>query len=372
MENEVIPFLEVMENVMKAFHVKPLRSYLPPIFCALIAAAIVNPAQASTTLRISHFLPAMSNAQQNVIEPWCEDLEVQSEGELRCQIYPSMQLGGTPAQLADMVRNGVIDIAWTALGYSAGRFPRSEALELPFMLPSGNVEASRIAWEFTHGPAAADFSDYKVLAVHSDGGSVFHTRETPIHDRADMEELRLRASTRMASNLIDTLGASAVSMPPAQIADTLAKGVIDGAAASWEVVPPTKLNEVTYYHTETAPNQATPTVTVLALLMNKRSYDQLPEKARQVLDSLSGETLSVRFGKAWDEAISKVKTQVQKDPEQEVTTLDDAAYDEMRSATRGIVDDWTSSGGGDVDRRALIEALKSVVDEHVPELRRKD
>lgn len=329
-------------------------------------------AAAATTLRIAHFLPAVSNAQQHVIEPWCEDLETQSEGELRCQIYPSMQLGGTPAQLADMVRNGVVDIAWTALGYSAGRFPRSEALELPFMLPAGGVEGSRVTWAFTQGPARKDFADYHVLAAHSDGGSVFHTRETPIHDRADMQGLRLRAPTRMASNLIDTLGASAVSMPPAQIADTLAKGVIDGASAGWEVVPPTKLDEVTHYHIETAADQATPTVTVLALLMNQRRYDQLPEKARQVLDSLSGETLSVRFGRAWDEAIAKVKTQLEGDPDQTVITLDAAAYDDMRDATRSIVDDWIAEGDGDIDRDALVETLESVVDEHAPELRRAE
>lgn len=337
------------------------RSSLVLWFCALMSAAVALPAQAAITLRISHFLPAISNAQQHVLDPWCDDLEAQSEGEIRCQIYPSMQLGGTPAQLADMVRNGVVDIAWTALGYSAGRFPRSEALELPFMLPSGGVTASRIAWQFTQNEAAEDFRDYRVLAIHSDGGSVFHTRETPIHGRADMAGLRLRAPTRMASRLIEQLGASAVSMPPAQIADTLAKGVIDGAAAAWEVVPPTKLNEVTHYHTETADNQATPTVTVLALLMNRRSYDRLPEKARKVLDALSGETLSKRFGEAWDKAADKARTNVAKDSDQMIVTLDDAAWNDMREATQGIVDEWVASGD-DIDRRLLVDSLVDLVE----------
>ncbi|MCH4813711.1 TRAP transporter substrate-binding protein [Vreelandella neptunia] len=335
----------------------------------LITATL--PAHATTTLRIMHFLPAMSNAQQHVIEPWCEDLETRSEGELRCQIYPSMQLGGTPAQLADTVRNGVVDIAWTALGYSAGRFPRSEALELPFVLPSGGVEASRIAWQFTQDHAAEDFRDYKLLAVHSDGGSVFHTRETPINNLADMNDLRLRASTRMASNLIEELGASAVSMPPAQIADTLAKGVIDGAAAAWEVVPPTKLNEVTFYHTETADDQATPTVTALALLMNQRSYDRLPDDAREVLDSLSGEVLSERFGKAWDDAIDEAKSGVEADPEHTVITLDDAAWHSMEEVTRSLATNWMADSSGGIDRRTLAESLSVIVEEQAPELRLK-
>ena len=346
-----------------------LRLSLGVAVVASMAASL--PAQAATTLRIMHFLPAMSNAQQQVIEPWCEDLEAQSEGELRCQIYPSMQLGGTPAQLADTVRNGVVDIAWTALGYSAGRFPRSEAMELPFVLPSGGVEASRIAWQFSQEHAAEDFEDYKVLAVHSDGGSVLHTRETPIRNLESMSGQRLRSPTRMASRIIDEMGASAVSMPPAQIADTLAKGVIDGATAGWEVVPPTKLNEVTFYHTENADDQATATVTVLALLMNQRSYDRLPDEAREVLDSLSGEVLSERFGSAWDAAISDARSSIEADPAHTIITLDDAAWQEMNSATRGIATEWMDNSDDGIDRRALAEALAALGDEQVPDLRLK-
>lgn len=320
---------------------------------------------AETTLRITHFLPSVASVQRGVLEPWCADLEERSEHTIRCQIYPAMQLGGIPSQLPDMVRNGVVDIAWTALGYSAGRFPRSEALELPFMLPAGGVTASQIAWDFVQGPARDDFADYHVLAVHSDGGAVFHSRPRAIHGIDDMAGLKLRAPTRMASRLIDALGASAVSMPPGQIADTLAKGVIDGASASWEVVPPTKLDEVTHYHTESASDQATPTVTVLAFLMNKERYEQLPAQAREALDSLSGETLSRRFGRAWDNAIVPVRTRLENDPEQTVIALDHAAYEAMRDASQGVTDDWMASSAGDIDRAALVDSLRAIVDAYV-------
>ncbi|MCM2973319.1 TRAP transporter substrate-binding protein [Larsenimonas suaedae] len=325
-------------------------------------------ASAVTTLRITHFLPAVASVQRQVLDPWCDELEARSGHEIRCQIYPSMQLGGIPSQLPDMVRNGVVDIAWTALGYSAGRFPRSEALELPFMLPAGGDEGSRIAWAFTQGPARKDFADYHVLAVHSDGGAVFHSRDTLIYDAADMAGLKLRAPTRMASRMIDALGASAVSMPPAQIADTLAKGVINGASAGWEVVPPTKLDEVTRYHTEPAAHQATPTVTVLAFLMNKQSYERLPDKARAALDALSGEGLSRRFGKAWDDAIVRVRAKVKNDPDQTVITLDDAAYNGMRDASRSVTEDWMASREGGVDRAALVRALEALVEQKEPAL----
>ncbi|MCM2131296.1 TRAP transporter substrate-binding protein [Larsenimonas rhizosphaerae] len=334
-----------------------------------LLAVFSSSAQAATTLRIAHFLPSVSNIQKNVLEPWCAELQTRSEDELRCQIYPSMQLGGTPAQLADMARNGVVDIAWTALGYSAGRFPRSETLELPFMLPAGGVTANRIIWEFTQRYAQDDFKEYKVLAVHTDGGTAFHTRNTPIRGAGDMKGLRMRASTRMASQVIDALGGAPVSMPPAQIADTLSKGVIDGAALSWEVVLPAKLDEVTRFHSDTRADQTSPTITVLALLMNKRRYDRLPDEQKQVLDALSGAALSQRAGVAWDKAIAEARQTVASDPTQTLVTLDDAAHDAMRQATQPIVDRWANSTEGGIDRPALITGLQGIVAEQAPELK---
>ena len=58
-----------------------------------------------------------------------------------------MQLGGTPVQLYDQAKDGVVDIVWTLPGNTAGRFPRIEVFELPFMM--NNAEAtSKAYWEY--------------------------------------------------------------------------------------------------------------------------------------------------------------------------------------------------------------------------------
>ena len=58
----------------------------------------------------------------------------ESNDRLKCQIYPSMQLGGSPPQLFDQVKDGVADIVWTLPTYQAGRFTKSEVFELPFTM----------------------------------------------------------------------------------------------------------------------------------------------------------------------------------------------------------------------------------------------
>src|SRR5262252_530951 len=102
------------------------------IGAALTFAAAAAVAQ-DVTLRIHHFLPPKGTIQAQVFEPWCEKIGKESGGRLKCQIFPAMQLGGTPPQLFDQARDGVADIIWTVPTYQSGRFVKSEVFELPFM-----------------------------------------------------------------------------------------------------------------------------------------------------------------------------------------------------------------------------------------------
>src|SRR5688572_32086216 len=43
----------------------------------------------------------------------------------------------SPPDLYDQARQGVVDLIWTVLGYTPGRFPKSEVFELPFMVTKG-------------------------------------------------------------------------------------------------------------------------------------------------------------------------------------------------------------------------------------------
>lgn len=330
-------------------------------FSIALCCALTLPSLASAdtyTLRVSHFLPASSNAHANVIEPWCETLETQSDGRLQCQIYPSMQLGGSPADLADMARNGVTDIVWTAPGYSPGKFPRTEALELPFLLPYGGVRGNDIIWEFYQQHAHEDYSRFKVLALFGDGGMDIHTRDTPINSLADLEGLKLRASGRTIANTLDALGATPVSMPPAQMTESIAKGVVDGAVATWEVVPPTKLNEVTSYHTQLGKERAAFGYTVLAMLMSKRTYDRLPEDLRNIIDENSGAPLVRAFGEAWDKEMVRARSLVD---DNSVTELTDAQYNAMRERVRELPQQWAEGASENgLDGEALVEAVKNL------------
>ena len=144
----------------------------------LLLAAGAASAQ-TVTLKLHHFLPPGSTAHLNFIVPWCDKIAKESGGKMKCQIYPSMQMGGTPSQLFDQVKDGVADIVWTVPGYQAGRFPITEAFELPFMIYSSE-NASRGLWNYAIKNAMSDYKGVKPILFHVHDGSLMHTTKKPI------------------------------------------------------------------------------------------------------------------------------------------------------------------------------------------------
>uniref|UniRef100_UPI00333FE812 TRAP transporter substrate-binding protein n=1 Tax=Castellaniella defragrans TaxID=75697 RepID=UPI00333FE812 len=305
---------------------------------ALSLAAAAPVSASEVTLKIAHFLPAGTPAQQKVLEPWCAELGQASGGRIACQFYPAMQLGGTPGQLVDQALHGVADIVWTAPGYSAGRFPVTEAIELPFVVRDAR-SGSRAAWNFYQQHARGEFSKYHVLAMHVDGGVALHTANRPIARLEDIKGLKLRTPTRMASRTLSALGGEPVSMPPGQVTEAISKGVVDGAMGAWEVVLPTRLDEVTRYHIQPAAGQTYPSATVLALLMNKEKYEGLPADLKALIDERSGMPLVERFGTVWDEVAVDARERVLAAGGQ-VLDIGAADLEAMKNAARPVEQKW--------------------------------
>lgn len=315
---------------------------------SLAGMASTAHADDQVVLKIAHFLPAVAPAQTKVIGPWCDALAQKSQNRLVCQIYPSMQLGGTPSQLVDQVRNGIADVVWTAPGYSAGRFPAIEAMELPFMVANA-LDGSRMTWDYYNQFAKDEFNAYHVLAVHIDGGAVFHTANKDIVNPLDIAGLKLRTSTRLSAKTLQALGGVPVSMPPAQVTEAISKGVVDGGVMPWELMRPTKIDEVTRYHVSPPAGQPLVVGTVLTMLMNQKKYDSLPADLKAIVDETSGLPLVETFGRVWDEVTAANMTYAAGLPGTVVHPLSAETYEKMRSVTVSIDQEWA----GEVTKRGL-------------------
>ena len=277
---------------------------------------------------------------------------------LKCQIYPGMQLGGTPPQLYDQLKDGVVDVIWTIPSYAAGRFPVAEVFELPFMMRDAEA-ASKAVWEYIQLYDAAEFRDVKPLAFHTHGGGLFHMVKNPVRTLADLKGVKVRAPTRQTTKLLAALGASPVGMPVPQVADALSKGVIDGALLPYEIVPAIKADELTKFHSEPGAGDPTIHTSVFILAMNNAKYASLPEDLKKVIQANSGIELSGRIGKIFGDMESINRKLL---PPDSINVIAKDEIERWRAAAQPVFDDWVKevSGKGH-DGKALLEHARSLI-----------
>lgn len=263
---------------------------------ALTAPALVGFAQQSITLKFHTFMAPMSGVWLTMHKPWMDKVEKESGGRIKFEAYPAMQLGGTPAQLYDQVKDGVVDVIWTLPGYSAGRFPKTEAFELPFMM--NNAEAtSKALWEYLHTVATDDYKDTQLLAANVHGPGVLHARDKTIKTVTDLRGMKVRGPSRPITKMLGYLGAIPVGMPLPAIPDAISKGSIDACALPWEVVPSIKVQELTKFHSEFEASAGALYTAGFVLAMNKKRYESLSPELKKVIDNNSGLATSAWFGK---------------------------------------------------------------------------
>ncbi|HWQ37290.1 MAG TPA: TRAP transporter substrate-binding protein [Burkholderiales bacterium] len=326
---------------------------------ALLAAALSVQAQ-EVTLKIHHFLPAGSTAHAKFMQPWCERIARESRNRLKCRIFPSMQLGGTPAQLYDQAKDGVVDIVWTVPGYSAGRFPLVEAFELPFVMRDPEA-TSRALWEYIEQNDIQEFKDVRALAFHVHGPGVFHMVRKAVRTSADLRGLKVRAPTRQSNKLLAALGATPVGMPVSQVPEALSKGVIDGALVPYEVVPAIKADELTKFHSESDPSEAALYTTVFIFAMNRAKYDGLPPELRKVIDANSGLSLSGEIGRIWREADEAPRKALKGS----INVIPHAELEKWKMLAQPVIDAWVKEvTGRGADGAALLDSARRLIAKH--------
>jgi len=332
------------------------------------AAALGTPvlgaiAQQSVTLKFHTFMAPQSNVWLTMHKPWMDKVEKESNGRIKFEGYPAMQLGGTPVQLYDQAKDGVVDIVWTLPGNTAGRFPRVEVFELPFMM--NNAEAtSKAYWEYVQTAAADEFKDTHVIALHVHGPGMFHTADKQIRNVGDLRGMKLRAPTRQVTKLLASVGATPVGMPLPQIPDALSKGTINGCVIPWEVVPSVKVHELTKFHSEFPANAPALYTTTFVMAMNKAKYDSLPADLKKVIDNNSGMATSAWLGKTQqgNDPVGR-KSAVDRGNTIYSVTAADAAEFEKRSSQ--VDDEWVADiNKRGYDGKKLLETAKALIAKH--------
>jgi len=343
------------------------RTFLATAVASVAAPALMRQARADAppiTLKLHHFLSSVSSGHDKFLVPWARQVEAESGGRLRIDVFPSMQLGGAPAQLFDQARDGDADIVWTAPSLTPGRFPKIEMIDLPFVPSRRALVSSKALEDFAAINLKDEFNEVYPISFSCADRGVIHA-SAPVRTIEDIKDLKLHVQTRQAGEAVRALGAEPVPMPFGQLPLAITAHVVDGCVDPWHVVPPLRLNDLLKAHTDFSDLSLSSTTFVLA--MNKASYDRLPRDLKAVIDRNSGQVAAGMAGAMWDIQADAVATDVVQRGDVIVTLLPEAVA-HWRKTTEPVVDAWQKEMKAQkVDGGKLLAGLRVLLAKYASE-----
>jgi TRAP-type C4-dicarboxylate transport system substrate-binding protein len=213
-----------------------------------------------------------------------------------------MTLGGKAPELLEQVREGSVDIIWTAAAYTPGAFPRSEVFTLPLVHQGDPVATNLAIRDLLELELFRDFEGVQPLLVHVHQGHAFHLADHPVQRLEEFRGLTLRPPGRRAGRwTIESLGAEITKKRHPKLPKALANKALDGALMSFQLAESMGVVDAVNSHTLLEGDSFFGTSLYL-FLMNKARYDALPAELRAVIDRNSGEALAQKMGRVWRDA----------------------------------------------------------------------
>lgn len=303
-------------------------------FICLSLVAMLAPAPASAeakpiTLTYANFPPAPTFPCVQM-EHWAKEVEKRTGGKVKVQTFP----GGTllPAKnIFDGVISGLADIGNFAMSYQPGRFPVSEAIDLPLGFTSARA-ASLTLYDLVEKYQPKEFEKVKILTLFTCPPTNFMTK-TPVRTLADLKGMELRVAGTSAE-IVKRLGGIPVAMPQSETPEAIQKGVVKGMVSSLEILKDFKF--AAYTPNATIANLS---VVTFAVVMNREKWDALPADVKTVLDGMRREQ-AIWTGTYVDDHVTEALDWSKKNYDLQVFHLPAADAETVRTAVKPMLDEY--------------------------------
>jgi len=305
-------------------------------------------AQSKITLTYANFPPATTFPCVQM-ERWAKEVEKRTNGKVKIQTFP----GGTllPAKnIFDGVITGSADIGNFAMSYQPGRFPVSEAVDLPVGFTS--AKAASLALFDLIEKYPKEFEKVKLLTLFTCPPADFMTTK-PVKSLKDLKGMELRVSGTGAE-AVKRLGGIPIAMPQSETPEALQKGVVKGVVSSMEILKDFNFAAYCPYATDT-----NLFVVTFAVVMNQTKWNSLPADVKKVLDDLRREQAEWT-GKYVDDHVKEALEWSKQKYNHQVIQLPASEKAEIPKLVKPMIDDYIKrvTGQGLPGQQIINDLLK--------------
>ena len=321
------------------------------IFLATVAGAATK--EPPIELKMAHWA-SQDSKQQDIMKVGADWFQKRFPGRFKTTIYPSQTLVYAEAGFESTVK-GICDIAIVVPGWTKGRFPKTEVIDLPPGIPSA-VDATSAYWEFSKKFLMDEWKEVKVLGFFVQSPQGIHTKKKAIRTLKDIKGERIRVYG-IGKEIMTAFGGTPVSMPMSETYESIRQGVAAGMMAPFGVLKDYRLLDVCFYHTDLAIFHSP-----FYIVMNLKKYNSLPPDVKKAIDDELTPYWNNEAGKIWDRYEGLAREIARKTPKHEVIILSEAEKKAWMDAATSINDSWASGleAKGLPGKKLVEEKLKAI------------
>ncbi|MCB2108211.1 MAG: TRAP transporter substrate-binding protein DctP, partial [Rhodobacteraceae bacterium] len=250
-------------------------------------------------LRLASYLAPTSHTYSRILNPWADAIEKEADGAIVFDRFNGGSLGRSPYIQFDLVRAGVPHIAYAQPNYTSGQFPQLQILETPFLVRSA-TEASLLGWELCERGLVDGFDDVKLLGLWSAEPGLLFMR-VPITGFDDLKNLKIRSAGRLEGEFLESLGATAESMHPADVYEAMRRHTIHGSVQGLVAAQTFQGFRVTTHVFNISFG-----VVMFALMMHRPTWESLPAAVQAIFERHSGQALGILGGGSYDRRVEEI------------------------------------------------------------------
>ena len=327
---------------------KPMYRYLLTLF--IIALPLCGTASAAeNTLRMGSYINARSIGISEVIRPWADAVQADTGDAVTIVEYWGGSLGKSPAKQFELVKNGLLDIAWILPGYTPGQFPEMGLFELPFLFDTA-LEAATVGWQLYDAGLLTGFDGVRLIGFFSTAPNGLFMRRS-IDTPLAMDGYKIRAVGAIHSDWLNTLGAAAQTMSAIDMNQALDRDIVDGGIQGWSGMR-TFGSFPLVEQAWDIPVGMTP----FLLLINEESWQRQPASVQRAMLHHGGLRIARSSGRAYAAINQQIRAAVREADKPALMTPDAATQQALVERTQALHTAWMSASS---DRRQTYRAAQT-------------
>ena len=327
---------------------KPMYRYLLTLF--ITAFLLCGSASAAeNTLRMGSYINARSIGISQVIRPWADAVQAETGNAVTIVEYWGGSLGKSPAKQFELVKSGVLDIAWILPGYAPGQFPEMGLFELPFLFDTA-LEAATVGWQLYDAGLLTGFDGVRLIGFFSTAPNGLFMRRS-IDTPLAMDGYKIRAVGAIHSEWLNALGAAAQTMSAIDMNQALDRDVVDGGIQGWSGMR-TFGSFPLVEQAWDIPVGMTP----FLLLINEESWQRQPASVQGAMLHHGGLRIARSSGRAYAAINQQIRAALRVADKPALMTIDAATQQALMERTQALHTAWMSASS---DRERTYRAAQA-------------